>query len=594
MTQEILANFQQYRQRCTSNQARPLDATHAQKTEPYREPTKIHGSALRNLRARVQKAARARRYLCWCVLLPWLLFSGLACQRLRVPQDELVVLIEQPPKNIDPRYTTTSYDHKLSYLAYARMVSVDDDTLEPRLELAERVQVLPTETAGPHAGQLRFEITLRAAKFSDGADVTASDVAYTIERLLDDKTGSAAMRRRFSESGLQPAEVIDPRTLRMTLAHPHASFLTDLDFGIFRRGTAERSDGPGKVAQADSAPIGAGPFVLVGEVGEVTRFVRNPHYFAGPPQMERLTVRVVRDANSRLLSLVGGSADLTQNTVSPLLFDAVEKWQKRLQLSTAPSALLFYLGMNTTDARLRDVRVRRALSLAIDRERIVRTKLHGKATLATGLLAPFHWAYSAPEQPLRYDPAEARRLLDEAGFVDPDGPGPKPRFVLQYKTSTDALPVAIARVIAAQLAEIGIAVELRPLEFHLFLSDVKKGNFQLYTLSSSEVAEPNVYRNFFHSAYIPSAKNLDAGLNRMRYANPQLDALLDEGQREMDRNKRRVIYAQVQRLLAAELPMLPLWHPDNVVVARQVVSGFRMWPSAQLSGLATVVKVGGP
>jgi len=80
----------------------------------------------------------------------------------------------------------------------------------------------------------------------------------------------------------------------------------------------------------------------------------------------------------------------------------------------------------------------------------------------------------------------------------------------------------------------------------------------------------------------------------MRYANPQLDALLDEGQREMDRNKRRVIYAQVQRLLAAELPMLPLWHPDNVVVARQVVSGFRMWPSAQLSGLATVVKVGGP
>ena len=68
------------------------------------------------------------------MLLPWLLFSGLACQRLRVPQDELVVLIEQPPKNIDPRYTTTSYDHKLSYLAYARMVSVDDDTLEPRLE----------------------------------------------------------------------------------------------------------------------------------------------------------------------------------------------------------------------------------------------------------------------------------------------------------------------------------------------------------------------------------------------------------------------------------------------------------------------------
>ena len=126
----------------------------------------------------------------------------------------------------------------------------------------------------------------------------------------------------------------------------------------------------------------------------MTRFVRNPHYFAGPAHSERLTVRVVRDANSRLLSLVGGSADLTQNTVSPLLFDSVERWKDRLQLSTAPSALLLYLGMNTEDARLRDPRVRRALALAIDRERIIRTKLRGKATLASSLLPPFHWASS--------------------------------------------------------------------------------------------------------------------------------------------------------------------------------------------------------
>lgn len=165
---------------------------------------------------------------------------------------------------------------------------------------------------------------------------------------------------------------------------------------------------------------------------------------------------------------------------------------------------------------------------------------------------------------------------------------------MQYKTSTDALPVAIARVIAAQLGEVGIAVELRPLEFHLFLSDVKKGNFQLYTLSSAEIAEPNLYRNFFHSAFIPTAANLDAGLNRMRYRNPELDVLLDQGLREMNREKRRLIYARVQTILARDLPMLPLWHPNNVVVARRLVQGFRMWPSAQLSGLASVSKLPEP
>lgn len=507
-----------------------------------------------------------------------------------MPIDELVVLIEQPPKNIDPRYATTSYDLKLEFLCYARLVSVDDDTLEPKLDLAEKVTVLPVDPAQP--GALRFDVTLRPARFADGAEVTAADLVYTVERLADPKTGSPTLRRRFAESGLSlPPQIIDGRTVRFSLAHAHASFLTDLDFGVFRRGTAEPTT---KRPSEGGMPIGAGPFVLVSDVGEVTRFVRNPNFYGGAPALSRLTVRVIRDSNSRLLSLVGGSADLTQNTVSPLLFDAIGKWHSRLQLETAPSALLFYLGMNNEDMHLRDPRVRRALALSIDRERIVRTKLHGKATLASGLLAPLHWAYRAPEEPLGFDPEQARRLLDAAGFPDPDGPGPRPRFTLQYKTSTDALPVAIARVIAAQLAEVGIAVELRPLEFHLFLSDVKKGNYQLYTLSSSEIAEPNVYRNFFHSAFIPTATNLDAGLNRMRYRNPEIDALLDEGQREMDREKRRVIYAKVQTILGRDLPMLPLWHPNNVVVARRLVQGFRMWPSAQLSGLAGVSKLPEP
>lgn len=506
------------------------------------------------------------------------------CVRQRVPPEELVVLIESPPRNIDPRYTTTSIDYKLTYLCYARLVDVDTDSLEPRFDLAERIEPLPPAPGAP----LRYEVTLRPAHFSDGSEVTAVDVLYTIEHYLDEKHGSSGLRRRFSESGLiQPIEITGPRTLRLSYSHSYSSTITDLDFSIVKHGSFEK---PSEVG----LPIGAGPFVPVSEAGEVTRFVRNSHYYDGPPPMERLTVRVVRDANSRLLSLVGGSADLTQNTVSPLLFEAVKKWQNRLQLQTAPSALLFYLGMNNEDERLRNPKVRQALALGIDRERIMRTKLHGAARLATSLLAPFHWAYSPPPPELAanlaFDPARAKKLLDEAGYPDPDGDGPKRRFTLLYKTSTDALPVAIARVIAAQLAEIGIGVELRPLEFNIFLSDVKKGNYQLYTLQSAEIAEPNMFRNFFHSQYAPTAKNLDAGLNRMRYRNPELDALLDAGQMEPERAKRKVIYEKVQAILTRDLPMLPMWHPDNVVVMRRGVEGYRLWPSAQLSGLRRVSK----
>jgi peptide/nickel transport system substrate-binding protein len=519
-------------------------------------------------------------------LLLGLLALGGGCARQRVPNDELVVLIENPPRNIDPRYTTTSIDFKLTYLAYARMVDVENETMEPRYDLAESVEPLP---GLPEKGQpLRYQITLREAKFSDGSPVTAADIAYTIDKLVDDKTGSAGLRRRFAESGLvRPLEIVSPRVLRIAFAHSHATAITDLDFGIVKSGSFEKPSLFG-------LPIGAGPFVPVSEAGEVTRFIRNAFYHGGAPAIERLTVRVVRDANSRLLSLVGGSADLTQNTVSPLLFDAVSKWKGRLQLASAPSAILFYMGMNNEDARLSDRRVRRAIAHAIDRDRIVRTKLHGKAQPATSLLPPFHWAYSPPggenAGALTYDPAAAKKLLDEAGYPDPDGDGPGRRFTLVYKTSTDALPVTIARVIAAQLAEVGIGVDVRPLEFHIFLSDVKKGNYHLYTLQSAEIAEPNMFRNFLHSAYAPSNKNLDAGINRMRYRNAEMDAMLNEGQREMDRLKRRQIYEGVQAQLLRDLPMLPLWHPDNVVVLRREVSGYRMMPTAQFSGFAGVSK----
>ena len=536
-----------------------------------------------------QVGRRTAQLAAWALRAPFFVFLALlsaGCTRQRVPDEELVVLIEQPPRNIDPRYTTTSIDFKLTYLAYARMVDVENETMEPRYDLAESVEPLP---GLPERGQpLRYQITLREARFSDGSPVTSADIVYTIDKLADEKTGSAGLRRRFAESGLvRPIEVVSPQVLRIAFAHSHATAITDLDFGIVKSGSFEKPSLSG-------LPIGAGPFVPVSEAGEVTRFIRNAFYHRGPPPIERLTVRVVRDANSRLLSLVGGSADLTQNTVSPLLFDAVGKWGKRLQLASAPSAILFYLGMNNEDARLRDRRVRRAIAHAIDRERIVRTKLHGKAQPATSLLPPFHWAYSPPagenQTALSYDPEAAKKLLDEAGYPDPDGDGPARRFTLLYKTSTDALPVAIARVIAAQLAEVGIGVDVRPLEFHIFLSDVKKGNYHLYTLQSAEIAEPNMFRNFLHSAYAPSNKNLDAGINRMRYHDAAMDALLDAGQREMDRLQRRQIYEKVQDQLLRDLPMLPLWHPDNVVVIRREVSGYRMMPTAQFSGFAGVKK----
>ncbi len=484
------------------------------------------------------------------------------------------MFIESPAQTLDPRFAVGAYDFKLSRLVYAPLVSVDTPTVEPKMELAESVAAIsPTE----------YLVTLRPeARFSDGRRVTAADVVYTIDSI---RSGHAVGRlsMRFRDDGLERMEIVDDRRVRFILSHPHAPFITDLDFGILSR------PAPG---HEQDRPLGAGAFVLDDSVpvrSDRWHFRANPHYLFGRPPTHRLTVRVVRDDNSRLLALVGGSGDLTQNTVSPLLLEAVAR-QPQLRVESQRSSVYTYLGFHCQDSILRDVRVRQAIALAIDRERIVATQLGGRAELATGMLPTFHWAYSGEVEHWPHDLARARALLDATGYPDPDGEGPRPRFSLVYKTSSNRFRVAVAQVIAAQLAEIGIEVEIRSLEFATFLADIKAGNYQIFTMQVPEVAEPDLYSPFFHSRFIPTRENPDQGNNRVRYHNPELDDLLDRARREIIWGRRREDYRRVQQILAQDLPVLSLWHEHNVVVMNRSVSGFEILPTAQFSSLARVEK----
>jgi peptide/nickel transport system substrate-binding protein len=242
------------------------------------------------------------------------------------------------------------------------------------------------------------------------------------------------------------------------------------------------------------------------------------------------------------------------------------------------------------DPILKDVRVRRAIAYAIDRKTIVHTKFHDRAALADGMLPRFHWAFEPNAAHYDFDPAAAKRLLDEAGYPDPDGDGPLPRFTISYKTSSNKLRVAIATVIADMLQKVGIGVDLRVYEFATFFADVKKGNFQLFSMQIPEVSEPDLYKNFFLTTRIPTRENLDAGGNRVRYRNPELDRLFVAGQAALDRKERRRIYGEVQKILARDLPVISLWHEDNVVAMRKEVHGFGLLPTSSMAQLAHTSK----
>jgi peptide/nickel transport system substrate-binding protein len=172
-----------------------------------------------------------------------------------------------------------------------------------------------------------------------------------------------------------------------------------------------------------------------------------------------------------------------------------------------------------------------------------------------------------------HDPEKAKRLLDEAGFADPDGAGPLPRFRLSFKTTNIDLRRRIAEALKEQLAKVGIELEIRAYEWGTFFSDIKKGNFHLYSLAWVTVLDPDIQYQIFHSGSVPPD-----GDNRGRYSNPAVDRLLEKGRTEFDEVERKRIYRQVQKLLAEDLPYVPLWWWKNVVVKNPSVKGFVPYP----------------
>ncbi|HEY6180433.1 MAG TPA: ABC transporter substrate-binding protein [Kofleriaceae bacterium] len=509
------------------------------------------------------------RYANTVAALAVVLAVGCQPRGRQTPDDTIVMVIEVPMNSADPRAQVSSYDAKLSRLVTAGLTAVDTPTMEPRLELAARIEARDDRT---------IDATLRDdAKFSDGSPVTAADVVGTYMSVLAPESRSSS-HKMLSER-LFSVEAIGERIARFHLKAPLATFMSDIDFGI-----VSFHDGPPKSDRV----IGAGPYRLLALTADGATLERNPFYFGDPPRLPRLEIKFVRDAAARLLMLAGGSVDVLQNAVRLDLVPAVAA-QPRVQLQTAHSDVLTFLMMNNDHKVLSDRRVRQAIALALDRPAIIAAKLDGLAVPATGLLPPQHWAYTGDVARWDHDLARARQLLDEAGLRDPDGDGPAPRLHLVYKTSSDAFRVAIARVIAAQLGEVGIAVEVRPFEFATFFADVKRGAYELASMQTTDITDPDFYFMYFHSSWIPSETAKD-GFNRWRYRSALVDRLTLEGRQELDRARRKQIYDQVQRQVAEDVPIVPLWHEDNVVLSNADVRGYTLTPNARLSGLRTVTK----
>lgn len=493
-----------------------------------------------------------------------------------------MALIESAPDSLDNRLALTASGQRIAQLIAPGLVTLNDRG-EPVPDLAREFRTLDEKT---------LEIILRPRlSFHDGTPLTAEDVRETFEGVIDPAFHSP---KADKFEAIARVEAVDPSTVRFHLKRPYAPILAELSISIVPRARARL---PAARLQ-DRAPIGAGPFRF-GSQPDEDHFELLPFegYYLGKPRISKLTIRIVRDQTTRVLELLKGRADLSVASVSPPVFPSL-KANPHLQVLERPGGAYAYLGINVRAGPLADRRVRRALCHAIDAKPIIESKFHSSAQLATGMLPSWHWAY-APTAGCHRDLKLAAKLLAEAGYAVPAellGGAPQlvrsePQLRLTFKTSSDRFRKSIALVFKQQLAEVGVDVELRALEFGTFFNDVRKGNFELFSLTWSNVVEPDLMRQVFGSAYIPRPDNNFAGLNRTGYSNPELDALLERASR-VDRSERKELYARAQTILDADLPYIPLWHESYPAVVSSRLQEFEpsvhgyLWPLARARELS--------
>ncbi len=470
------------------------------------------------------------------------------------------MLIESSPNNLDLRQGTDAQSERVGGLVFDALVKKDEHyVLQPWLA---------TSWERPEA--LTWVFHLRdGVRFHDGRPLEAEDVAWTIRSLLD---GTVVSAKSGNFGTVERVETPDRLTVVVRTKRPDSGLAFNLSDGLF--GVVPRGAG----RDFGLHPVGSGAFRFVSAVQDKEVVLeRNPNYWAetqqpavaGSRRIGRVRLLVVPDNITAALEMRKGSADIESNVVTLDMVHALEQAQT-LRVESAPSSIALYMTLNVQDPALRDRRVRQAMAMAIDKEAVIRALWRGQARPATTLLPAEHWAAAKPGEIPVYprDVEGAKLLLDTAGFpAGKDGI----RLRVTLKTSTDETVRLLATVLQQQMREAGIELTTRSAEFGTFYADITKGAFQMYILrwiGSNE--DPDIFRYAYGTASFPPK-----GGNRGRYTNARVDALIAAASGETDTTRRRAMYVEIQRLVAEDLPVIPLWYPNNEVVAARRVEGIR-------------------
>mgnify|MGYP001302929323 CR=1 FL=1 len=484
------------------------------------------------------------------------------------------------PANLNPLFLhqdAASVEQQVARLSFEPFIDFDP----AGREIPELVSRVPTESNGDLSRDGRTIIyRLRPqVRWSDGVAVTSADVIFTLRAILDPRN---PVPSHEGYDLIDRAEARGPHVVVFHLKHAWAPAVDTLFSYGFRPqfvlpAHVLRNQVPLAQAAFNAAPsVGDGPYRFVSwRRGESLLYVANPRYWRGSPKTKRLDIRIIPDVATNLVLLQ--SRELDWNLIAPVQQDTLQS-HTDIAYRYVSTGVVAGLTLNLSHAPLNDVRVRRAIAMAIDRLGISRKITLGRYPITDAIQPRFSWAFDPSVKEPQYDPAGADRLLDEAGWRrGADGMRRRAGAALtlvyvQFRET--ATGMRVATMAQAELRQRGIDVAIKTVS-----------NQQLFFPVTGELASGN-----FDLAYVPFTMGSDpddssilgcsAPSNYMRYCNPQVDKLETTALASPSRSARKILYGRIERIVAGDVPIVYLFNANYIYAYRKDLRGF--YPNAFL------------
>ncbi|MED4781814.1 glutathione ABC transporter substrate-binding protein [Brevibacillus choshinensis] len=468
----------------------------------------------------------------------------------------LIIARQSDANNLDP--------HFISAINAASVVQ--HKVYEGLIQRNESMEFKPMlATEWKQLDNVTWEFKLRQdVKFHDGTPFNAQAVKATIGRVLDEKVGSP---RATQFKMIKEVKVIDDYTVQFKLDYPYSpllSILANHEGSIISPKAIERY---GK--DLSKHPVGTGPFVFESWTpGQEIVLVKNDNYWGQKAKVDKAVFKVVPEDTTRIAMVETGEAHIAE----PLPVTEIDRVKSSAQIDLYRSEGLGteFVGFNTKKKPFDDVRVRQAISYAIETDAIIQGVFNQVGTKANSAMSPKVLGYSEKLQGYAFDPNEAKALLKEAGY--PNG------FKTTIWTGDRKERINMAEVIQSQLKGIGIDVQVKVLEYGAYLDAEDNGETDMFISGWGNATGDGDYNqyNLFHSS------SLGKGGNTTFYVNAAVDQLIEEARREQDPEKRKDNYARALEIESSEAPMVPIRNLENVAAVGKNVKGFWISPSGYM------------